>query len=67
MKNFPNKIHFRSDGTDAQLVNEVVNKQLKERLAVYVYTHFRVPPVREFMMSLSQIEKLNAENLIVCK
>jgi len=67
MKDFPKKIEFLSDDSVAKLVNEVVNKQLKERLAIYVYTHFRVPPVREFMMSLSQIEKLNNENLIVCR
>ena len=67
MMDFPNQISFLSDDSQVKLVKEVINKQLKERLAIYVFTHTRVPPVREFMMSLSQIEKLNAENLIVCK
>ena len=67
MKEFPKYIEFLSDDSVVKLVKEVVNAKLKDRLAIYVYTQTRVPPVREFMMSLSQIEKLNNENLIVCR
>lgn len=67
MKNFPNQISFLSDDSQVKLVKEVVNAKLKDRLAIYVFTHTRVPPIKEFMMSLPQIEKLQKENLIVCK
>jgi hypothetical protein len=64
MTDFPNKLSFLSDDTEAKLVNET--KPSKERTANYVYTKASCNLGKEFTMSLEQIKRLKDSKLIVC-
>ena len=64
LNNFPEFISFLSDESQVKLVREVKGEKIKDRVAIYVYTK-TLYTVREFMMSLTQIEKLKSEGLII--
>jgi len=67
MENFPRKIKFISDETEAELVAEIIDKKMKERAATYVYVVANVNLGKEFPLSLNQIINLKNSNLIVCQ
>lgn len=58
MKDFPQTIHFLHDDCIAELVGEMKDSKLKERMANYQYTKARVNLNQVFCLSLSQINKL---------
>lgn len=66
---FPQTIHFLSDDTIANYVNEIVgtDKKVKERIANYQYTKAKVNNGQIFSMFLSQIDNLEKSGLIICK
>jgi len=65
MTNFPSKISFLSDNTEAKLVSDIADKKSKEKIATYVYTVALVNLGKEFTMSMEQINKLQDAKLIL--
>lgn len=64
MITFPNKIHFLSDNSECEFVNEIVDKNLKERTANFEYTKGYYFLNSKVSLGLIQIEKLIKNNLI---
>ena len=62
MENFPRKVIFLSDDTEAELIHEIL--KLKERTATYRYIKAEINLGKEFTLLLSQIEKLLKDKLI---
>lgn len=62
----PKKIFFRSEDTTANLAETLTDKKTKEVSGRYVYETGFYFKGTFIVLPLSQIEKLNADNLIQC-
>ena len=67
MTEFPNKILFKSDDTEAILVEEIKSKNIKEPVAKYKYVKAKEFLGDEIVLGLKQITKLFESKLIYIK
>jgi hypothetical protein len=67
MKDFPTWIEFVSDNSQVELVQEITDAKLKDRIANYKFIKSNNNLHKVFPLGIKQISNLYDSNLILCR